>query len=223
MTAIGATETLVATLTPANTTDTVSWESSNTSAVTVNDGVITAVGVGSATITVTCGQYSATCTVTVTATIEYDYALARFNYKTSAERDYVTNETGSAPYAGLVDKDGTWKNIQNDNAASLGRYWCPIMIPSGSSKLTITVPNTIRPTIWFTDSPAACDYSADHSAFAIYAKVISGDRNAYDSQVPLGPREVTIPEGADSFVISLQYPQNTITDEIMATVTVVAS
>lgn len=63
----GKTATLVATVTPENTTDTVVWSTSDDTVATVENGVITAVGVGSATITATAGDKTATCTVTVTA------------------------------------------------------------------------------------------------------------------------------------------------------------
>lgn len=53
------------TVTPADTTDAVTWASSDTSVATVSDGVITPVGLGTATITVTCGNFSDTATVTV--------------------------------------------------------------------------------------------------------------------------------------------------------------
>lgn len=60
------TVTLTATLTPDNSTDTVGWESSDTSVATVDAyGTVTAVANGTATITATAGEQSATCTVTV--------------------------------------------------------------------------------------------------------------------------------------------------------------
>ena len=65
----GETETLVATITPANALDqAVTWSSSDESVVTVSSaGIVTAVGEGTATITVTThdGGYTATCAVTV--------------------------------------------------------------------------------------------------------------------------------------------------------------
>ena len=68
--AVGYDETLVATLTPSNTTyDTVTWSSSNTSVATVDsDGEVTAVAAGTAVITATTeiGGFSDSCTVTVT-------------------------------------------------------------------------------------------------------------------------------------------------------------
>lgn len=61
---LNETVTLVATLTPSNTTDELSWASSDENVATVSDGVVTCVGVGSATITATCGTQTATCAVT---------------------------------------------------------------------------------------------------------------------------------------------------------------
>ena len=63
------TQTLVATVTPSNTTDTVTWSSNAASVATVNAGAVTAVGNGDATITVTCGGYSATCAVKVSGIV----------------------------------------------------------------------------------------------------------------------------------------------------------
>lgn len=68
MTKIGQSAQLIATVTPANATNkNVTWSSSNTDVATVENGVITAVGSGTAIITVTTedGSKTATCTVTV--------------------------------------------------------------------------------------------------------------------------------------------------------------
>ena len=65
---VGGSETLTATVEPSDATNkTVTWTSSNPSVATVENGVVTAVGAGTATITVTTvdGTKTATCTVTV--------------------------------------------------------------------------------------------------------------------------------------------------------------
>lgn len=59
------TQTLIATPEPNDTTDTIFWNSSNNNIITVDNGVVTAVGNGEATITATCGSFSATCAVSV--------------------------------------------------------------------------------------------------------------------------------------------------------------
>ena len=62
----GNTETLIATVEPTDTTDTVVWTSSKESVATVdNTGKVTAVAPGTATITAKAGDKTATCTVTV--------------------------------------------------------------------------------------------------------------------------------------------------------------
>ena len=63
----GGSETLTATVAPADTTDkTLTWASSNTNVAIVTNGTVTAVGVGTATITVTTANgKTATCDVTV--------------------------------------------------------------------------------------------------------------------------------------------------------------
>ena len=68
LTAGGSGETLTATVTPANATDTtVTWESSNPSVATVSNGVVTPVSVGTAKITAKAGEKTAYCDVTVSS------------------------------------------------------------------------------------------------------------------------------------------------------------
>lgn len=65
-------QTIVATVTPADTTDTLAWTSDNPAVAAVSNGVVTAYTNGSATITVTCGEHSATCAVEVSGIAEDD-------------------------------------------------------------------------------------------------------------------------------------------------------
>lgn len=69
--ALGGTETLTATVAPADTANkTVTWTSSDSTVATVSNGTVTAVGAGTATITATSNAdatKSAACTVTVSA------------------------------------------------------------------------------------------------------------------------------------------------------------
>ncbi len=60
------TTTLTETMAPENTTDTITWTSSDAAVATVADGVVTAVGAGTATITAKANDEAlATCTITV--------------------------------------------------------------------------------------------------------------------------------------------------------------
>lgn len=58
-------QTLIATVEPTDTTDTVVWESTNTAVATVDGGVVTPVANGSTTIRATAGSVSAACAVAV--------------------------------------------------------------------------------------------------------------------------------------------------------------
>ena len=82
---VGATETLVATVTPSNVTNkTVSWKSSNTSVASVDqNGKVTAKAAGAANITATTTDgtnLSATCNVTVTTQDDAGPCPSRFVY-----------------------------------------------------------------------------------------------------------------------------------------------
>lgn len=59
------TQTLIATPTPADTTDAIKWNVTPTGIATVKNGVVTPVADGQCTITVTCGSQTTTCTVTI--------------------------------------------------------------------------------------------------------------------------------------------------------------
>ena len=58
-------QTLTATVTPSDTTDTIVWRSSDILVATVEDGVVTPNSDGSCIITVTCGSKSVVCNITV--------------------------------------------------------------------------------------------------------------------------------------------------------------
>lgn len=62
----GKTAKLNATVTPPDSTDTVTWSSDKPEVATVENGQVTAEGIGSATITATAGNQKATCKVNVT-------------------------------------------------------------------------------------------------------------------------------------------------------------
>ena len=87
--------TLTATVTPANAADrTVTWASSDDAVATVEDGVVTLTGVGTATITATTadGQHSASCTVT--AVYDEVTALTGLTWY-----DFVTASSGGGAIA----------------------------------------------------------------------------------------------------------------------------
>lgn len=75
------------TVTPSDTTDTVSFASSDTSVISVSGSILTVNGIGSTTLTIMCGSFSDTCTVTVDI---YEKPL----YVVGRRRVYTAEQTG---------------------------------------------------------------------------------------------------------------------------------
>lgn len=120
----GNTETLVATVTPANTTDVIEWSTSDNTVATVFNGAVTSVGIGTATITATCGNYSASCTVTVTGQLDKTTALRRVGY-------YLATNAAADGNNGLTD----W-SIANSSRGGFA---------SGTGALPLRNPSTVYP------------------------------------------------------------------------------
>ena len=116
---VGDTETLTATVTPDDATNkNVTWSTSNADVATVENGVITAIGVGTATITVTTedGDMTATCAVTVNPVAVTGVELN----KTTATVVCGKTETLTATIAptNATNKNVTWAS-SNDDIASV--------------------------------------------------------------------------------------------------------
>ena len=107
------TVTLTATVEPENTTDdhTVTWTSSDEGVVTVNNGVVTAVGEGTATITATAGDQNATCEVTVVHVHEHTWGDSVVTEPTCTEQGYTTYTCACG------------ETKEDDHVAALGHTW----------------------------------------------------------------------------------------------------
>ncbi|MBQ7330216.1 MAG: Ig-like domain-containing protein [Oscillospiraceae bacterium] len=103
---------LTAAVTPADSTDSVSWTSSNEEVATVNNGKIVGLKAGTATITATAGNVSDTCVVTVadnawtivdtSATGPVKLGLAQF---AAGKMGYFNGATDNADYRLAVTED----------------------------------------------------------------------------------------------------------------------
>lgn len=103
---------LTAAVTPADSTDSVSWTSSNEEVATVNNGKIVGLKAGTATITATAGNVSDTCVVTVadnawtivdtSATGPIKLGLAQF---AAGKMGYFNGATDNADYRLAVTED----------------------------------------------------------------------------------------------------------------------
>jgi len=101
------TVTLTATVKPDDATDkTVSWTTSDASVATVDNGVVTAKKVGSATITAKAGDKEATCSITVVATTVTSVTLDRTSASLKAGETVTLTATVKPDDA--TDKTVTW-------------------------------------------------------------------------------------------------------------------
>ncbi|MGN1165065.1 MAG: Ig-like domain-containing protein [Lachnospiraceae bacterium] len=100
-----ATQTLVVTVEPSNSTDKVTWESDNEEIATVANGVVTPVSNGSCTITAKAGSYSASCEVTVAVESEIVTYTITNNLTNVSTDNPVTTITENSPYEANLTPD----------------------------------------------------------------------------------------------------------------------
>lgn len=142
ITSIGDTETLTATVTPSDTTDQIVWSNSDNTVATVNNGTVTAVGLGSAVITATCGNYSATCTVTVRAILN-DMDVTKL-ISSSIGGDTAVSGGNGLPTITSVENRGSFVKTTGllhyyrplDNVD-----YYPVVMPANTARLKITYNN----------------------------------------------------------------------------------
>lgn len=191
--------TLTATVTPADTTDDVIWSTTDATVATVAAGVVTVVGLGTATITATCGNQTATCVVTCSeVTISPYFAFAKkttmtqypniFNLNTSLRELLIANE--------IVEGRRTLRN--GSSSAALNS--CPIMLPANTATVELSYGSDMRSgTIYF----AWCDTTtpADATTYPNIANMVNLDTSNSSAYNQAKTWTYEVPEGADSFAI----------------------
>lgn len=136
------TVTLTAVKTPNNTTDTVSWNSSNTNIATVSNGVVTAKGNGTCTITATCGSRSATCSVTVKRSCtgvslnKTSHTMNLYKYQNSTSADNSVTLTATVAPTNTTDSV-SWKS-SNTNVATVSSSGVVSAKAAGTATITAT-------------------------------------------------------------------------------------
>lgn len=134
---IGDTATIIATPTPANTTDTLSWTSSNENVATVEDGAITIHGIGTAIITATCGEITATITINQSTLRVKNLKFVSGKYPNRMSAEYpllqLSNNTNATTVGQVLTDDGTDLRVRNGTASEIQS----IRVPYGANKVRL--------------------------------------------------------------------------------------
>lgn len=148
-TTVGQSQQVTATLTPVDTTDTLTWSSSNTNVATVANGLVTIHGIGTAIITAMCGTKTATITITQ-STLRAPYALKVLaNYipgSIAAGSDMilaVNYQDGQQAVGQGYHADNTDLHVQNGAGHDIE---C-IRVPYGATKAKVATSDSQRVTI----------------------------------------------------------------------------
>ena len=181
---------------PAYTDDPLVWASSNPGVATVNDGVVTSVGVGSATITVTCGDFSASCAVTAQVVVKNDIIPG---YRLRC----TSTGTGAGDYDGSLTKIADQVIARSVDQGD--RRFCPLPLPAGVKKIYITAPVAVKTAeVWF-DKDSAPSWGNG-------AKAIDGNHqfDSYDQDNFSTSVVITVPDTAGINAVGISfYGENT--------------
>ena len=212
------TQTITATVTPANCTDVLTWSSSNDNIASVEDGIITLKGLGEATITATCGEHSATCIVTVDNVVITSgwkfgalYSAGSNDYTT----EYFPENYKRFVYADEIPLDSTRLRFSRASSCVGDFNLTGQMFPYGTGrvKLESTDISGVYYVLFFNSTQSATNQSA------IIKQVEKNAPSAPSSGVINDT--YTIPSNADSFGISVstktQYAETDEPDAIAAT------
>lgn len=223
---LGTESTLVATVLPADTTDLISWSTSNARIATVSNGVVTVNGAGEATITATCGTKTAECKIIATVEIVPEIMLKRqitrrgtvVNAKNAVIQ--IGNEQDNDYYGcGFTTSKPkeTYKHIYEISTITGTLY--PIYFGC-ASKIEIEAPTNIKVTAVITDSQHTTTENDIDNGAAMWVK---SDASAYDDNVPYGSRTITeIPEAADSVGFSFRKTTNDLTLSDLSNISIIA-
>lgn len=196
--------TIAYTLTPADTTDTLIWSVSDETVIGINNGVVTAVGVGSATVTATCGSVSASIQVSVES-LPYNP-----NWFVGAIGDTAANYF---TYNNLLSRISAFGAGQQQ-----GEYYCVptidaenrpvILLPKNTKRVRITISN---PSMIYNGSFCSAYWTQDVSCgesgtLAVAAKKIANGE--FFNGRTITDNIVEVPEGADSMLFVARLATN---------------
>lgn len=204
---IGGATTIVPTLTPVNTTDEVSWASSDIDVATVTNGVVTTIGVGTATITATCGSQSATCVVTSRAFMDTNVLkrVGGYFYANSSESggNGLPSWSALARGGGIACSNGVLHFYGNSGADVY-----PYILPKNTAKIRITIGqgstvNNIYKVLWMESTTPTSEYNQVVNVFVVDTSPAITD-SVCEVNVPTVQGHII-----DSFALGVRTPTDT--------------
>lgn len=215
--------TLTATLTPSNTTDDLTWGTSDATIATVASGVVTPLQAGTVTITANCGAQSASCEFTIRAFIDAElglhYYLSPKNSSDVLDTVSIGGSASSNNYAATLDLDGSGRYAFDSDGLFPNNHVYPIALPTGAKSIRVTVPNqSMKVSASWCKSSVASEYGNN------YIKCVQSDGNPWSSSITAGTRTISVPNisGVDCFYLSIYLSGTTITQEMIEAITVEA-
>lgn len=187
------------TVTPADTTDAIVWASSDANVVTVSDGVLTAVGIGTATITATCGNFSASATVSVSVTYIPNWLYGHAGVQANKYISHSSNSLAriSAWGSGAQASEYTSPDTASGGARNL------IKLPANTGRVRISY-DTTKKTMLYNEQAHIYwgqDVSCDVAGFTDAALFVSNE----DVDVRTsGEATLNVPSGANLLVVAMR-------------------
>lgn len=141
----GEEQTLTATVEPEDSTDSVTWSSSDDSVAVVENGVVTAVGTGTATVTAVAGDYSAECQVNVTNPLKSITISAEDDKTAVTKGETLQLSVAYDPEDTTDTKSVSWSSDKPD-VASVDENGLVTAVSDGAAVITAETPGGIKDT-----------------------------------------------------------------------------
>lgn len=196
------TEEIEYTVTPADTTDAVEWASSNTDIVTVSDGVLTVVGIGTCTVTATCGSFYASATITVSITYIPNWQFAYLSHPNGALYATISANMSRLAACGGNAQAGEYVFLKTSNpeesvpVIKIPGNTASIMLSRDTTKTNIVTSGNYHSFTWMSDEPCG------NTSYSYAAKFIS-ESDAFNFFTE-STKTLAVPEGADAFGITIR-------------------
>ena len=186
-------QTLIATVQPSNTDDTVVWSSNHEDIANVVGGVVTAKKTGNCIITATCGNQSATCSVTVELPV-VNYTVTNNLTECTSNNSATSIQEGNSYIATITPTEGYEINsisitmggtditssVYNSGNINISNVTGNIVITITATQTVTVVTDKLKKSLYDVTSKTTVDNSDNsyfniNTNFTVFAKVVRHD------------------------------------------------